>query len=680
MKGYIGIIGGLVAVVLSLITLSHFFQRTLQMEMAEQFNKQQLLLANAEASNIQDYLSSIRDEVLHIAQAISMLQISKETDFSWVTDVLFKGNDSIGKRIEIRDGQGKTLFTRGSPASEARNVRTLIDRAKQLCPGDVLISQDTMKLSILAPVCRADSLLGTVSITLAIQDISKAFLSPIKSGSRGYAWMMDEKGNLLYHPTQPDMVGRNLYKTDSSCFACHKTFDAEKKIIEGKGDYYGRYVAPTGEDKILAFSTSLVGDSRWIIAVSAPYSEVTMSVRRSMKFYTWIIIVIFMTASGFSAVLIVLYRKKEKSEEREKHEEDLRRYAAELEDKVLLRTQELSTEKEKLDTIVTAIGSGIILHDMKGAVQWMNQTMNDIAGSDIIGMTWDEICAGCTVIASYKEREMQTEILLNLFRRNDRYFQVTTAPVRSGGSDSVRATIRLVQDVTAMKKMEDQMVHSEKLASLERLTAGIASEIGNPLTSVFSFIQVLMDMEEDEFKKETLETIFFHMNRISDILQQLSGFSKMLPLELKPYKINSIIEDILSLIQYDKRVQDITIMRELSPDIPVIITDRAQLSQVIVNIILNAADAMPNGGTLTIRSRVKDNNLVISFEDTGVGIDSEHLKRIFDPFYSTKEKGTGLGLAVSHSIITKLNGSLTAESELSKGSRFVITLPVNGTR
>jgi signal transduction histidine kinase len=680
MKGYIGIIGGLAIVVLSIMTLSLFFQRTLQMEMAEQFNRQQLLLANAEVSKIQDYLSSIRDEVLHIAQAVSMLQIRKETDFSWLTDVVFKDSDSIGKRIEIQDGQGRTLFARGSPAAGNHAIRTVIDRAKGLCPSDVLMSQDTTKFLILAPVCRADSLLGVVSISLDIQEIARTFLSPIKSGSRGYAWMMDEKGNLLYHPTQPGMVGRNLYKTDTSCFACHKTFDVEKKIIEGKGDYYGRYVAPTGEDKILAFSTAVVGDSRWIVAVSAPYSEVTMSVQRSMKFYTWIIIVIFMAASGFSAVLIVLYRKKEKSEEREKHEEELRKYAAALEDKVSLRTQELTTEKEKLNTIVTAIGSGIILHDMHGAVQWTNETMKNIAGVDITGMTWDEICAGCAVIASYREREMQTEILMNLFGRSDRYFQVTTAPVRSALGEGVRATIRLVQDITAMKRMEDRMVHSEKLASLERLTAGIASEIGNPLTSVFSFIQVLMDMEEDEFKKETLETIFFHMNRISDILQQLSGFSKMLPLELKPCKINSVIEDALSLIQYDKRVQDITIMRDLSPDIPVITTDRAQLSQVIVNIILNAADAMPNGGTLTIRSRVKDNNIVVAFEDTGVGIDSERLKRIFDPFYSTKEKGTGMGLAVSHSIITKLNGSLTAESDLNKGSRFVITLPVNGTR
>jgi signal transduction histidine kinase len=281
------------------------------------------------------------------------------------------------------------------------------------------------------------------------------------------------------------------------------------------------------------------------VAVSAPYSEVTMSIKRSMRFYAWIIILIFLTTSGVAATLIVLNRKREQAEERAKREKEL------------------------------------------------------------------------------------------------------------------------------------EMMHSEKLASLERLTSGITSEIGNPLTSVFSFVQVLTDMEEDEFKKETLETIFFHMNRIKDILKQLSGFSKMPPLELKPCKVNSLIEDSLSLIQYDKRVQDITIMRDLWPEMPAITTDGNQLSQVIVNIVLNAADAMPNGGTLTIRSRVKNNSIVIGFEDTGVGIDKEDLKRIFDPFYATKRHGTGLGLAVSYNIIKKLNGSLTADSDLNKGSRFVITLPVS---
>jgi signal transduction histidine kinase len=148
--------------------------------------------------------------------------------------------------------------------------------------------------------------------------------------------------------------------------------------------------------------------------------------------------------------------------------------------------------------------------------------------------------------------------------------------------------------------------------------------------------------------------------------------------ELKSWNVNNLIQSSLSLIQYDKRAKEIAIVRDLSPDMPEVTTDGSQLSQVFVNLILNAVDAMPGGGTLTIRSRLKDGTMTIGFEDTGIGISRENITRIFDPFFTTKEKGTGLGLAVSYSIIKKLNGSLTVESEVNRGTRFSITLPVNG--
>ena len=553
MKRYVLIIGIFVFIVAALITLSLALQRTVQMEMAEQFNNQQLLLANAEAKNIKDYLNSAQDKLYHIAQFASLLRGSKELNYKLLTDALFTDAASVKKRIEFLDTRGRIVYTRGNVHAIGLDEKSVVAWAKGLCPGNARMQQDGGLVSIIMPICRYDSIIGAVVISMDIQDIAKTFLSSIKSGTRGYAWMMDDKGNLLYHPVQPTMVGRNLHETDPSCFSCHKSFDVEKKIISGRGDFcsgeqYGRYLAPTGEDKILAFSIVSVGEARWIVAISAPYSEVTLSIKRSMKIYAWIIILIFVMTVSVSAWLIVINRRREIAEERAKHEQEL------------------------------------------------------------------------------------------------------------------------------------EMIHSEKLASFERLTSGITSEIGNPLTSVFSFIDVLMDREDDEFKRETLETIYFHMNRISEILKQLSGFSKMTPMELKPCKVNNLVEDSLSLIQYDKRVQDITIIRDLQPGIPAITTDGNQLSQAFVNIVLNAADAMPNGGTLTIRSRVQDGTIVIEFEDTGVGIAQENLSRIFDPFYSTKEKGTGLGLAVSYSIIKELNGSLTAASELNKGSRFVITLPLQGAK
>ncbi|HAM52587.1 MAG TPA: hypothetical protein DCP92_18510 [Nitrospiraceae bacterium] len=693
MKGYIGIIGILVIIISSLIALNVSFHRTLQLEMAEQFNHQQLLLAKTEASNIQSYLNVVREDVLHVAQIAAVINVSKEGDFRLLTDAVCRHIADVKRRIVFLDDQGNIRFTRGTMPVEELDDRHFFDAVKRGCQGDVLIQQGTRRIYLTAPVCHSNSLVGALVVFIDLQDIAKIFLGPIRSGSRGYAWMMDEKGNLLYHPTQPDMVGRNLYKTDSSCFKCHKTFDAEKKIIEGRADYYGRQLAPFGEDKILAFSTASVGDAKWIVAVSAPYSEVTMQMKRSMKFYSLLIIAIFLITGVASVIVIFLYRKKLKTEEIERHKKELEKYAVDLEHKVKERTEELSAEKEtlkkrtdelsaekeKLNAIVSTVGSGIVLFDTNKKIQWINQTMRNMVEKDITGMSYEEICTGCTVTGSYMTGDVQTEILSNLFGREDKFFQVTTAPMKSSAGD-LHGYIKLVQDITEMKKMEGQMMHSEKLAYLGRLTSGIAREIGNPLTSVFSFVELLKEMEEDEFKKESLETIYLHMNRIVGSLRMLSSFSEMLPVEFKPWKVNHVIENALSLIQYDKRAQDITIMRDLQPSLPEIMTDGNLLSQVIVNIALNAADSMSNGGTLIIRSRAKDSNIVIVFEDTGVGLDKEHLTRIFDPFYATKEKGAGLGLAASQRIITKLNGSMTVESEVNRGSRFVIVLPTVGAK
>lgn len=675
MKGYIVIIGILAVIVLSLIALNVSFQRTLQIEMAEQFNKQQLLLANAEASNMQAYLGGTEREMLHMAQMVSSFKILTEKDFELLTNIVFKGIRNIKKRIDFFDRQGKVLFARGDLVIEGSGGKDFIGKAETSCPGGLLITQNTKRVYLITPICRSGSPVDTVVISFDVQDMAKSFLGPLKSGSRGYAWMMDEKGDLLYHPTQPDMVGRNLYKTDSSCFKCHKTFDVEKKIVEGRGDNFGRYVAPTGEDKVIAFSTTSVGDSKWIVAVSAPYTEVTMSIKKSMKYYSWLIIGIFLIMSVGSVLLIFFYRDKARAEELERHEKELEKYAGELEEKVSQRTRELTSEKEKLNTIVSAIGIGIMLVDNQELILWINQTMKDIAGRDITGTHCREIFTDYSIISSSEENGMQTAVLSNLFGKSDRCFQVTTAPVKADDG-GIHGYIKLMQDVTELKRQEEQMMHSEKLACLGRLTSGIAYEIGNPLTSVFSFIQILKNMEKDEFKKETIETIYFHMKSIADILTQLSVFSKMPLMELRPSKVNSLIEDSLSLIQYDKRTQDITIIKDLVADMPMITTDESQLSHVLVNMVLNAADAMPNGGTLTIRSRAKNNSIVIDFEDTGVGIDSDNLSRVFDPLFTTKEKGTGLGLAVSYRIIKKLNGNITVESEPGKGSKFVITLPL----
>ncbi|MBI5026614.1 MAG: cache domain-containing protein [Nitrospirae bacterium] len=546
MKVYILIIGILIFVFSSLITLNIFFQQSLQNEMAEQFNRQQLLLAKSEASNIEGFINDLREESLFLAHVLSRMEFRKSEDYRWATKEVFRGMKDIRTSFKVFDSKGKELYVEGDwPPPQIPD--DYLERAKSLQKDHAYVSHDIKGVYAVAPVYKGLSFEGAVAIRVFLEDITRKFLSPIKSGERGYAWMMDKEGDLLYHPTQPQMVGKNLYRADSTCFKCHASFELEKKIIEGVAGQYGRYLAPSGEDKILAFSRASIGGTSWIIAVSAPYSEVTYATQRSMKLYAWLIISIFLTTTIGAMVMVFINRKRIQAEARVRHQEEL--------------------EKER-------------------------------------------------------------------------------------------------------------MMHSEKLASLGRLTAGIAHEIGNPLTSVFSFVQILREMEQDEFKKESLATIHFHISRIADIVRQLSGFSKMPAVEMKEWQVNELIESALSLVQYDKRVKAISIVKELNSEIPKITIDGNQLSQVFVNLILNAIDAMPEGGTLTVMSSIGDGEIRIEFRDTGVGIPMENLAKVFDPFFTTKEKGTGLGLTVSYSIIRRFNGHITAESEAGRGSKFTVSLPL----
>lgn len=676
MKSYIVIIGSLIIIISALITLNIFFQQSLQMEMAEQFNRQQQTLSMSVSSHIDAYLHSIKHDVIHLSNMLSRANFTGSKDIEWLAHDRLHEKGIIEMSIGVLNTKGDMLFWEGEKDLLELVSRDIMQRQLVLPQGEALVAEMPSLIYIASPIYRQTHLQGFIFLLINIDDLANYFISKLSSGEKDYSWIMNSKGTLLYHPTQPTMVGGNIYKADAACFKCHINFDLQKRMIEGNISPYGRYIAPTGENKISAFSTVSIDNLSWIIAVSSPYSEVTGAIQRSMELYSYLIIAIFLTTSMVSAVLIVFNKKRIKAEEVAKRKEELEKYAVELEKKVNARTTELVSEKEKLNSIVSAIGGGILLIDRQAKILWANQMIKDMLGMDVVGKYCEELWADCDISASHVKNDIETVILSTFLGQKDKFFQITTAPVK-GENGEIHGYIRLIQDVTEMKKMEEQIIHSEKLASIGRLAAGIAHEIGNPLTSVFSFVQILREMEDEEFKKESLETIYFHINRISEILKQLSGFTKMLVEEQKQCNINEVIETSVNLIQYDKKAKNITITKELTPSLPDITADGNQLSQVFVNLTLNAIDAMPNGGTLTVRSFVKGDNIAIQFEDTGVGITKEDITKIFDPFYTTKEKGTGLGLAVSYDIIKKMNGTLSVESEIGKGSVFTIAIPVN---
>jgi signal transduction histidine kinase len=675
LKGNILLITAATFIISLIVTLNLFFNQNYQAEMAQQLRKQQLLLAETISNDIQRNIEHLKEMSVSLSHLLSDTSLARPDLGRLINNAFAQRVKGTELALKVYDSQGRLRYVE-PPEGENRSDPGLIAAAEGVEAGDALILDNPYGhgVSFVAPIIGGKGRTGTVVVDMPVGAITSRFLRPIKVTGPSHAWMMDHEGTLLYHPTMPEMVGKNLYKADETCFECHKSFEVEKRILDSATTAVQSYIAPYGEDKIIASSRIEISPtSFWITCVSIPYSEVTASIRKSMKLHSILIVAIF-AATGIGAfVMVVINRKRLKAEAKAKHEAELERYAHELESAVEKRTLELISEKEKLNAIVSALEVGLFLADRHKNVVWVNKTLEDWLGHDAVkDLTMEDIYGGTEVQASVSSDRMIRELVYHKLGRKEGYFQITSTTLAD--PEGNMQLLGLIADVTEIKKFEEQMAHSEKLTSLGRLTAGIAHEIGNPLTSVSSFLQILREMETEDFKKESLDTIMFHINRIADIVRHLSGLSKLPPTELKAVQVNEVIDSALGLLQFDKRARAITVNKELG-DIPEVVADANQLSQVFVNLILNAVDAMPEEGSLTIRSARRDGEVSVEFEDSGPGISEGDIKRVFDPFYTTKDKGTGLGLSVSYGIIKRLGGDISVKNVQPRGARFTVTIP-----
>jgi len=223
-----------------------------------------------------------------------------------------------------------------------------------------------------------------------------------------------------------------------------------------------------------------------------------------------------------------------------------------------------------------------------------------------------------------------------------------------------------------------QIDWTEKLASIGRLAAGVAHEINNPLTGVLTFACLMREKPNmDEQDRQDLDMIIHETTRAAEIVRGLLDFARERPTLRQPVDINEAVRRTVRLIRGQKSFDQIVIEEALTEDIPLVLGDLNQLQQVLLNLSLNACEAMPSGGKLTITSAFCDGKVVVRLTDTGTGIPADLLDKIFEPFFTTKPvgKGTGLGLSVSYGLIQTHSGALEVESEEGCGSTFAITLP-----
>ena len=713
-----------------IIILGQFFHQTLQEEMATQFNAQQLLLAQQVAINVESFIGHVHKDINVIGRLPGIEQIARDAGVrSVVEGIHFHLESDIVVTIRIADRNGRVLYDSGYPGREGGDVSQTeyFLATSRLRRGELFVSKlqeardlryGSKHLIVATPIIRGNPTAfrsdfnGIVFAVLSLDGITTKYLAQVKSGTRGYAWMMDDLGTLLYHPTQPKMVGKNLYSTDQSCFQCHSSFDTEKKMIEGTSESFGSYEAPGGENKLAAFFRVPVGDRSWLVVVSAPYSDVIALMHKSRMFYSFLIVSIFLTTVVASSVMFITYKKKIKAEEKAMHLENQRRLE-----------QEIVIAKNYLENIIENTKTSLMVLDRELNVRTVNTAQAKSLGrpkEDLLGRPFFSLFPDALrpyngipieallhkTLTGGRSFEIK-EYRITGIQQEPMYLDMIVSPLLIADEaqgiviTSINATKRVLleealkkyteeledrveREVAEHRKLEQQVLHSEKLAAIGRLAAGVAHEIGNPLTSISTFAQLLREMATDEFAQSSLDIINTHIQRITEIVRQMSSFARPAAINPQLHQVNDILRSSLDLMRLDKRMKNtISIAEDLSPDVPKTVIDEGQIAQVFINIILNALDAMPDGGTLSVSSRSGSDeqgrsNITITFSDTGTGISPVDFEKVFDPFYTTKEagKGTGLGLSVSYDIVKRFGGDIRMESAIGQGTTFRITLPV----
>lgn len=283
-----------------------------------------------------------------------------------------------------------------------------------------------------------------------------------------------------------------------------------------------------------------------------------------------------------------------------------------------------------------------------------------------------------SILEKVKEKGLH-ELEINLVKKNGQFFPVMQTVSRFlDESGNLMGFIFIAKDITERKEFENQIFQSEKLAAIGKLAAGMAHEINNPLFVISGRVEMILEQKKLAKKlREELTIVITQVDRIRKLVEQLLKFARKTTPKLETININDVIESVMPLLSYHKLPSyNVQIDKELVKDLPPVKGDLNQLQEVFVNLFINAYQSMSEGGKLTIKTGNFGNQFAkITVSDTGHGIAPEDLKNVFLPFFSTKKDGTGLGLSICYNIIKAHNGSIDIESQINKGTTFMIKLP-----
>jgi PAS domain S-box-containing protein len=355
---------------------------------------------------------------------------------------------------------------------------------------------------------------------------------------------------------------------------------------------------------------------------------------------------------------------------------------------VLRLNSSLELYKNKHKLILDTIPVGILTANNEGNITFINNELKKMVGlneGSYVGKNLTTFI--CEDTKNYGERNfidlifetIETGRVFNGEEREyakEKIFKITTSPIRDN-KGSLTEVIAQIEDITKQKQLEKAVMKNEKLATVGTLAAGIAHELRNPLTSVRGFFQLLEPELVKIHKKEYLDIILDELDRINSVVTDFLNSTKPSLPRTHQIETSSLLAEIQILTESEALLRDINLHFNCPADIPSLHIDKDQIKQVLLNIIKNAFDAVGSQGNIEVSAQWQAGSPKVSLivKDNGVGMDRQTLTRIFDPFYTTKENGTGLGMAVTYQIIRNHGGEIKVNSVPGIGSTFIISLP-----
>ncbi|MCX7822501.1 MAG: ATP-binding protein [Syntrophobacterales bacterium] len=693
----------------------------------DQFNEEQLILARTSAQRIErSFHHALSDLVFlstfpaiqyadrkHYEHLLALTLPILKKDF--ITEIVrIKDNGKKSFVVDIENGLsfGEHSFAHDEPAIHMSVARDVSLRGKAIPLETKNVEKDgniSVWMTVIVPIYEdaidaehpypSRRFAGYLRASIDLTDMIKSVLSTVQSGKTGYSWAIDHTGTFLYHP-EDDFIGENAFEArtrkNPNIFFIKINEIQKREMLQGKegvGSYISGWhreiVAPM--EKLIAYSpVKIVGLDRttfWSVAVVAPIHEIEGVVSRV---YARQIILqgMVLCAILLASLFMILYEFRWLSileTEVTKKTEDIKAYARELEQ-----------SEAKYRSLVESAEDIIFSVDGKGVIRTANPSTNRLFGIpeniSLAKKSISEIFPGDkteeqqriieSVISSGKSFRTEETLVVG---NHTLWLHFNYIPIKSGEDSPLVLVIG--RDMTDWKQIENQLINTEKLASLGTLAAGVAHELNNPLGIMLGFCELLLErFEPGSMEYNDLKVIERHGLHCKSIVERLLSFARFSEERENICDVNENVRLVVSVTEHTLEMNDISLECSLDEDLPPVTCDPRGFQQVLLNLITNAVHALRGRKEkrISIRTRKKDDSFVeITVSDTGSGIPKHILPRIFDPFFTTKKvgEGTGLGLSVSYGIINQFGGSISCESiaeeddPVRAGTTFTIILP-----